>query len=75
MHGRPANAVDGVDLGVSLAAASMVALANNAVVVNNYGTDHGVGSRVHPAVASQLDAALHIGFVKCHAVFYLNKSQ
>lgn len=53
----------GIDLGMPLAAASVVAFAYYASVMNDDGAHHGIGRGVRPAVTCKLDGAAHEGAV------------
>ena len=58
---------ESVDLGMGLATAHMVALADDPpVAAHDYCAHHGVGLRVLLSVAGQLKASVHIGLVGCH---------
>ena len=52
-----------VHLGMSLAAAHMIALADDASVGYDHRPHHRIGARLHPSAGCQLQAAAHILFV------------
>ena len=57
----------GVDLGVALAAAAVVALADDAALgVDDHSPHHGVGRGVAHAVACELEGAAHVALIYVH---------
>ena len=53
----------GIDLGMSLATAHMIALADDAAIGHNHRSHHGVGFGIQTALGRQLQAASHITLI------------
>ena len=56
----PADGGKGVDLGMGLAAAGMVALADDSAVTNNDSANHRIGRCPYLAIEGKLQAAGHV---------------
>lgn len=54
--------VDAIDFGVGFPVNFVIAFADDAIVVNQYRTDHGIGRYVTGTELGQLQAAVHVCF-------------